>query len=333
MPVLNLPVRFNGRLYVPADPERPTLQVANFRSRETEDFYKFHSPKYGDFARIAAARDAHMMPFVQFSEQQILNGMFGNMCAAVKTAITAAATAQTSIALMNASTYINAGRSGGNTSNCDQTPNTTAFISVYTPGTTPNYNTAYTAPHTFLLTNSSATAGTIASQSIGLAISVGDFVFTGGSASAGGDTTGMGPMYKINAFYIGLSTAAGSASQATLLAGEPTSTGSYQRIGYTGSTTGGVASVYGIPNTQANFPLATAASPSVMTSGAAFAFAQSSAGWSTGATNLTAMFFADALTLDGGDLIAAGALTTPQAVNAASITLSFASTAITVSLT
>ena len=331
MEALTRPMKLRGKFYVPADFENPTIQVASFRNQETEHFYRDKS--LIPFAHAARRTRAHAMPFVQYSEQAILAGMFGNMAGAIKTAITAAATAQTSLATGNAAAWINGGRTGAVSGNMDQTPNTTAEIYVGTAGSTPNYNT-YTAPHAFLLTNSAATALTIASQSIGLAISVGDFVFTRGSASAGGAAGGVsGPMWNLNALYIGLSTAAGTASQASLLSGEPTSVGAYQRIGYTGSTTGGVASIYGIPNNQVNFPEPTAASPSVLTSGAAFAFAASSAAWSTTSTNLTAMFFADALTLAGGNIVAAGALTTPQAVNAAGITLSFASTAITISLT
>jgi hypothetical protein len=45
------------------------------------------------------------------------------------------------------------------------------------------------------------------------------------------------------------------------------------------------------------------------------------------------MFIADASTLAGGNVIAFGALGTPQSVNASGITLSFASGAVTISLT
>lgn len=287
----------------------PGIQVAQFRSPELEHAYR--DPALEGIAKIALKRHAMMMPFVQFSEQAILNGMFGNACGCVRTAISAGATAQTTI---NTGSIASGGASG----NMDQTPNTTAKIWVGTPGSGATQN-QYTAPHAFVLTGSAATSLTIASQSIGLAISVGDFIFLGGSSSAGGATTTDGPMWHINTFYIGLSTAAGSASQASLLSGEPTSTGGYARIVVT--------------NNQANFPIATAASPSVLTAGGPFSFPQSTAAWSTGSTNLTAMFMADASTLAGGDILAAGALTTPQAVNAANITLSFASGAITISLT
>jgi hypothetical protein len=314
--------------------DAPGIQIARFRDAGMEHAYR--DPTLIPLAKIALERHATMMPFVQYSEEEILNGLFGNMVAAVKTGIAAAATAQTTVALMNAYTYINAGRSSGNSSNCDVTPATGVLISIGTPSAAPNYNT-YTAPHSFINSGGapSATAFPIASQSIGLAISVGDFVFVGGinSATNTGNTTSLGPMWTLNAMWIGLSTAAGSASQSSLLGGEPGVAGGYYRIGYTNSQVNGAAAVYGIPNTQAVWGTATAATPSVITQAQSLSFPQSTAAWSTGSTNLTAMFIADTYTNGGGNIIAAGALTTPQAVNAASITLSFAASAITVTLT
>jgi hypothetical protein len=252
------------------------------------------------------------MPFAQYSEQATLNGMFGNCCGCVRTTISAAATAQTSIATGSIAT-------GGASGNMDQTPNTTAFVWIGHPGSGSVQNT-YTAPHSFLLTNSAATSLTIASQSIGLAVTVGDFIFLQGSSSAGGGTVGNGPSWNLNTVYIGLTTQAVSgATQANILSGEPTSTGSYARIAVT--------------NNQANFPIATAATPSVLTCGGPFSFPASSAAWSTGSTNLIQAFIADSSTLAGGNVIAFGALGTPQAVNAAAITLAFASSAITITLT
>jgi len=280
--------------------------------------YRFADPELERMARVAADADAVGMPYAQYSEQAILNGMFGNCAGVVKTAIAAAATAQTSIATGNAAAWIAGGRTGAVSGNMDQTPNTTALVEIVTPGTTPNFNTC-TAPHTFLLTNSAATALTIASQSIGLAISVGDFVFVGGGSSAGGSTTAI-PGWQLNTVYLGLTTQAVSgATQANVLTGEPTSTGSYARIA--------------VVNNQANLPIATAASPSVLTSGAAFTFPASTAAWSTGATNLIQLFIADAPTLAGGNVLAFGALSTPQAVNAGSITLQVTSGGLTITLT
>lgn len=306
-----------------------SLTPAVFSNPELAEKYTDKSTKR---MRQVAEELGSEMAFVQYSEQAILAGLFGNLAGAVKTTITAAATTQTSIATMNAYTYINAGRSAGNVANMDTTPTGTAFVWTGTPGSTPNYNT-YTAPHAFLLTASAATAETIASQSIGLAVTVGDFMFIQGSSSAGGGTTGNQPMWALNAMYIGLSTATYTSSQASILSGEPTSTGGYQRIGYTGSQTNGAASLYGIPNTAAVWGTPTAASPSVVTSAQSLSFAASSAAWSTGSSNLVSAFIADALTLAGANIIAVGALGTAQAVNAASITLSFAASAITVSLT
>jgi len=292
---------------------RPGLQVAQFRDPELEHAYKDKS--VGMMAHAARRVSAHAMPYAQYSEQAILNSMFGNCCGCVRTAITAAATAQTSLATGSIAT-------GGVSGNMDQTPASTAFVwtgHVPTPGgTTQN---VYTNPHAFLLTASAATSLTIASQSIGLAVSVGDFIFTSGSSAAGGGTTAGGPMWTLNMLYIGLTTQAVSgATQTNVLSGEPTSTGSYARIA--------------VVNNQVNWPIASAASPSVLTAGGPFSFpASTSSGWSTGASNLIQMFISDGATLAGGNVLAFGALGTPQAVAAAGITLSFASGAITITLT
>lgn len=252
------------------------------------------------------------MPFVQYSEQALLNGLFGNCCGCVRTTIAAAATAQTAIATGSIAT-------GGVSGNMDQTPNSTAFITTGKPGSGSTQN-QYTNPHSFLLTSSAATTLGIASQSMGLVLTVGDFIFLAGSASAGGSTVAAGPLWMLNTLYIGLTTQAVSgATQANVLSGEPTSTGSYARIA--------------LANNQVNFPIATAATPSVLTCGGPFSFAASTAAFSTGSTNLVQAFIADASTLAGGNVIAIGALGTPQAVNAAGITLSFASAAITITLT
>lgn len=246
------------------------------------------------------------MPYSQFTDQQILNGYFGNCFGKVRTAITAAATAQTAIATGSFA-------SGGASGNMDTTPSTTAMIFVGTPGTGTTQN-VYTAPHSFLLTNSAATTLTIASQSIGLAISVGDIVLGMGTGAQ------PAPWSYVNTWYIGLTTQAVSgATQANVLSGEPTSTGSYARIA--------------VPNIAANFGAATYASPTATTTSAAtFSFPASTTAWSTTSTNLIQVFLADSSSLAGGNVFGYGALTTPQAVNAAGITLSFASTALTITL-
>lgn len=251
------------------------------------------------------------MPFAQYSEQAILNSMFGNCVGAVRTIIAAAATAQTAIAT---GSFATAGVSG----NMDTTPAATAAVYLATPGAAIGGTGAtvnqYTAPHVFRLTASAATSLTIASQSIGLAIAVGDPIFNMGIPAA------PVPLWTNNTLYVGLSTQAVSgATQANVLSGEPTSTGSYARVI--------------IPNTAVTWNAATAAQPSVTNNLAVITFPASSAAWSTGATNLIQVFIADASTLAGGNVLAYGALTTPQAVNAASITLSFATTTLSVTLT
>ena len=72
--------------------------VANPRRTERPriERYHFHNPEYERAARMAAEADVTMMPYAQYSEQAQLNAMFGNCCGVVKTAISAAATAQTS---------------------------------------------------------------------------------------------------------------------------------------------------------------------------------------------------------------------------------------------
>jgi hypothetical protein len=102
-------------------------------------------------------------------------------------------------------------------------------------------------------------------------------------------------------------------TQATLLSNEPTSTGSYARVA--------------VVNNPTNWPASSGTYPASKSNGATITFAQSTAAWSSGATNLVTFFVADALTLAGGNLLAWGYLTTPQAVNASGITPSFAGSA------
>lgn len=260
-------------------------------------------------ARIALEWDASMFPFAQYSEQAILNGMFGTVLGKVKTTIAAAATAQTSV---TAGTFA----SGGATTTWDfATPAATTNFIVATPGTGATIN-QYTAPHLFAATAvvASPASFTIASQSIGLAVTAGDIIFNAGITAL---PQIVGPW---NTLFVGLTTQAVSgATQANVLSGEPTATGSYARIV--------------VPNNLINWTAATAASPSVSASAAAFSFAASTAAWSTGSTNLIQAFLADVSTLAGGNVIAFGALGTPQAVNASGITLSFASAALTITLT
>ncbi len=249
------------------------------------------------------------MPFAQFSEQQILNSLFGPVLGKVKTGIAAAATAQTSI---TAGTFA----SGGATTTWDTaTPAATTQFFVGTPGSGTTQN-QYTAPHIFLATAAVASPAsfTIASQSIGLAVTAADIIINCGTGAA------PAPAFWNNTLYVGLTTqAVAGATQANVLSGEPTSTGSYARVV--------------LANNLITWNAATAAQPSVTNNLAAISFAQSTAAWSTGATNLIQVFIADASTLAGGNVLAYGALGTPQAVNAANITLSFATTTFSVTLT
>lgn len=297
---------------------RPHIEMPDLRKPEFE--YLFRDPKLAGMAKIA--RDyAVEMAYAQYTEQAILAGMFGNCAGMVRTTIAAAATAQTSIAT-------GALANGGASGNMDQTPNSTANIWIGTPGTTPNFNT-YTAPHAFVLTAATATTMTIASQSIGLAITAGDAIFLGGSASAGGATAGVIPsMSMYQRLYIGLSTQAFSgATGANVLAGEPAASNGYARIG-AGTSTPTI-----LWNNQANWPLPTAATPSVLTTAnGPWSFPASTGSWASG-SNLQTMFIADALTNGAGNVLAIGQLGTAQAVAASGITLSFATGAITLTLT
>ena len=248
------------------------------------------------------------MPFAQYSEQAILGGMFGGVDGCVRTIITAGAASQTAIATGSFAT-------GGVSGNMDTTPGATEWVFTGTPGTGATQN-QYTNPATFQLTGAAATTLTIASQSVGLARAVGDFVIGFGPAAA------PAPLFTWNTLYIGVTTqTVAGATQANVLSGEPTSTGSYARIV--------------VANTATNWNAATAAQPSVTSNAAVFNFPQSTTNWSTTTNNLIQAFIADAPTLAGGNVIAYGALGTPQAINAANITLSLtpATTGVTISLT
>jgi hypothetical protein len=281
----------------------------------------FHDPHLKGLSDLAKAH-AIEAAYAQYTEQAILNGMLGNCVGMVRTTIAAGATAQTSL---NTGSLANAGASG----NMDQTPSSTGWVFTGHPQASPNQN-QYTAIQALKLTASAATSLTFASQAIATAITSADAIFVSGGSAAGGASGNNIISLALNQqLYIGLSTQAfAGATQSNVLSGEPTATGSYDRIGHGSSTP---APLW---NNQANWPIATAASPSVLTTAnGPWSFPQSSAAWSTTSTNLQTMFIADALTLAGGDVLAIGALGTPQAVNAANITLSFATGAITLTLT
>ena len=93
---------------------------------------------------------------------------------------------------------------------------------------------------------------------------------------------------------------------ATILSNEPSSTGAYARAA--------------VVNNATNFSAATGANPASKTNATQINFAQSSAAWSTGATAMPIVFFADASTLAGGNVFAWGYLASAMTVNAPNIT-------------
>jgi hypothetical protein len=249
------------------------------------------------------------LPYSQAEEQLILDAQFGSVLGKVTTTIAAAATAQTSV---TAGTFA----SGGATTTWDSaTPSGTTMFAVATPGSGATQN-QYTAPHLFLATAvvASPASFTIASQSIGLAVTAGDIIFNCGTGAA------PKPGRWLNTLYLGVTTqAVAGATQANVLSGEPTSTGGYARVV--------------IPNNLLNWTAATAAQPSVKVSIPAFSFPISTVAWSTTTNNLIQAFLADAPTLAGGNVIAYGALGTAQAVNAANITLQISAAGASITLT
>lgn len=237
-----------------------------------------------------------------FAQPLLLDDVFGPAIGCVRTAISAAATAQTTINTGSTAT-------GGVSGNMDATPANNSIVLIGTPGSGATQN-QLTNVAAFVVTSSTATAMTIASQSIGPARAVGDFIFFVGL------TTQTGPAFN-NTLYLAVSTATWSATvtDATLKAGEPTSTGSYARLA--------------ILNNPTNWPLATANTPSTgisqVQNGVAQTMATSTAAWSTGTTPLASMFFSDASTLGGGNVLWSGALApATDIVNGTGVTFSFA---------
>ena len=117
--------------------------------------------------------------------------------------------------------------------------------------------------------------------------------------------------------YVGLSTQGWSTSvtDANLKTGEPTSAGAYARIAVTNNTT--------------NFPTATGSNPATSKLATAQSYAASTAAWSTGASALQSVFFADASTLAGGNILWSGPLSpSTDVVNGSGVTLSFAANAL-----
>jgi hypothetical protein len=253
----------------------------------------------------------------QYQGIGLLSMIFGPAIACVRTAISANATAQTAI---NIGSVAAAGASG----NADTTPPSNSIILVCHPGTSTTQN-LYSINQAFTVTSSTATAITIPSQDIGNAISTGDFVFLLGINTA--TAVGVAPSIPIflNTLYFGQSTQAWSTTvtDAQLLAGEPTSVGSYVRVAQLNSGgAGGVATTFwGAPTTSAEIE--------TVANLIALAFAASSTAWSTTTTPLASWFCTDLVTLDAGHVIWSGANSPPtDIVNGGGVTLSYAATAL-----
>jgi hypothetical protein len=229
----------------------------------------------------------------------------------VRTAIAAAATAQTVINTGSVAT-------GGVSGNMDSTPANNTYVIIGTPGSGATQN-QFSKMSMFLVSSSTATVMTIASQSFGPGISVGDFIFAAGLSTS----PTAGPVPLPNTLYIGVCTQAFPTTDALLKSTEPTSTGSYARIV--------------VPNNggaSGNWPLPTGSNPATSKLHIAFSFAASTAAWSTGATALASWFIADAPTLAGGNVLWSGALSpATDAVNGSGVTLSFAIDALQTTLT
>lgn len=235
-----------------------------------------------------------------FAQTLILDDLFGPAIGCVRTAISAAATAQTTINTGSTAT-------GGVSGNMDATPANNSIVLIGTPGSGATQNQLSNVA-AFVVSSSTATAMTIPSQSIGPARAVGDFIFYVGL------TTQTGPAF-LNTLYIAVSTQAWSntVTDANLKTGEPTSTGSYARLA--------------VLNNPLNWPLATGPSSGISTikNNVAQSMATSTAAWSTTTTPLASLFFADASTLAGGNIIWSGALSpATDVVNGTGVTFSFA---------
>lgn len=239
----------------------------------------------------------------------ILNLMFGPQIGQVRTQINAGTAAQTTI---NTGSVANGGASG----NMDTTPANNSMIIIAHPGSGATQN-QYSTWQAFIVTSSTATAMTVGSQTVNFQLSVGDPIFYVGLTTA--------PVWPFcNTLYFGLSTQAWSTSvtDANLLSGEPTSTGSYARVVCPTSTTqwpnasGPVSGVDTIQNAIAQ------------------TFVTSTAAWSTGATALASWFAGDASTLAGGHVLWSGALTpATDIVNGIGVTMSFAINALKATVT
>lgn len=242
-----------------------------------------------------------MPSFSGFAGPLTLNALFGNQIGQVRTQINAGTAATTAI---NTGSVANGGASG----NMDSTPANNSIVVIGHPGSGATQN-QYSVFQAYLVTSSTATVMTIGSQTINFQISVGDPIFLVGLS-----TSPIGPIFG-NTLYFGQSTATwtNTVTDATLLAGEPTSSGSYARAISATSTT--------------NWPNATGPSSGIdtMQNGVAITYTTSSAAYSTTTTPLASNFIADASTLAGGHVLWSGAnVPATDIVNGIGVTLSYA---------
>jgi hypothetical protein len=252
-----------------------------------------------------------MAAISQAVQPLLLQQLYGNAIGCVRTAIAAAATAQTVINTGSVAT-------GGVSGNMDSTPANNSYVLIATPGSGATQN-QYSKASLFLVSSSTATVMTIASQSFGPGISIGDFIFLIGLSTS----PTAGPILLPNTLYIGVSTNAFPTTDALLKSGEPTSAGSYARIVVPNS--GGASG---------NFPAPTGSNPATSKLHISFSFPVSTAAWSTGASALQSFFYADAPTLAGGNVLWSGALSpATDVVNGSGVTFSFAIDAIQATLT
>jgi hypothetical protein len=249
----------------------------------------------------------------QYEGIGLMNQIFGPAIACVRTTIGALTATTTNI---NIGSVATAGASG----NADTTPPSNSLILIAHPGSGTTQN-LYTTVSAFAVTSSTATAITIPTCTTPYALTAGDFIFLLGINTA--TAVGVAPSIPIylNTLYIGLSTQAWSSTvtDALLLAGEPTASGTYARIAALNSGgSGGVATtVWQTPATTSEIE--------TTQNLIALAFGASSAAYSTTTTPLASWFCTDLVTLDAGHVVWSGALTPATDIcNGAGVTFSFA---------
>lgn len=226
--------------------------------------------------------------------------MFGAVVGCVRTAIAAAATAQTSINIGSSAT-------GGVSGNADTTPPNNAILLIGHPGSGATQN-QLSIVMAVKITSSTATVITIPSQSFGLGLSVGDFIYYLGTQAQ--------PNFQ-NTVYVAFSTATWTSTitDATLEAGEPTSAGNY-----------GANGPLSFLNNSTTIWATAALSAGIVTvqNSLAQTAATSNAAWSTGTTPLASIFYRDTSTIAGGNVTFSSALTpATDIVNGTGVTFSF----------